>query len=220
MGNWCAAVARGAFLVLRWCAREKNSGAGGDPSGAHPAAEKSAPASSSAEGGKIVAKGCFAPPLTRRRTPSPGGQPPAKDTRLPGLLVPRYEIAGMYQYVNFVPGSPFANFNSHGGSGSLTYNFSRWVGFTEEFGYYHFNRDVFPLSGSSTLVPGNFMSYLFGPRLNLRKFEHFVPLGEFLVVRTRSDFKLNGDSNQNAFAVAAGGGVAWEWTSNLVWLFG
>src|SRR5260370_8711352 len=51
------------------------------------------------------------------------------------------------------------------------------------------------------------MSYLFGPRLNLRKFEHFVPFGEFLVGGTRADFKLNGDSNQNSFAIATGGGV-------------
>jgi outer membrane protein OmpA-like peptidoglycan-associated protein len=219
MRNWCAALAMSALLGLPLCAQEKNSGASGESSGAPPAAEKSAPASSSAEGGKIVAEGVFALPVTPRLTPFPGGQPPAKDTRLPGLLVPRYEIAGMYQYVNFVPGSPFANFNNHGGSGSLTYNFSRWVGFTEEFGYYHFNRDVFPLSGSSSLVSGNFMSYLFGPRLNLRKFEHFVPFGEFLVGGTRSDFKLNGDSNQNAFAVAAGGGVDMVLTRNLAWRF-
>jgi len=27
----------------------------------------------------------------------------------------------MYNYVNFAPGDPFANSNSHGGSGSFTY---------------------------------------------------------------------------------------------------
>src|SRR5438552_3006726 len=161
MRNWCAALAMGTLLASALCAQEKDGRASGESNGAPASAEKSAPPNSSA--GK---------PATPRPTPFPGGQPLAKDTRAPGLLVPRYEIAGMYQYVNFSPGGPFANFNNHGGSGSLTYNFSRWVGFTQEYGYYHFNRDVFPLSGNTTLVPGNFTSYLFGPRLNLRKFDY------------------------------------------------
>ena len=216
MRNWFAALAMGALLALPLCAQEKNGGA----SGASAPAEKGAAASSPAASSKVVvAKGIFALPAAPRPTPFPGGQPPAKGNRPLGLLVPRYEIAGMYDYVNFVPGSPFANFNNHGGSGSFTYNASRWIGLTEEFGYYHFNRDVSPLSGSSTLVPGNFMSYLFGPRLNLRKFEHFVPFAEFLVGGTRADFKLTGDSNQSAFAIAAGGGVDMVLTKNLVWRF-
>jgi outer membrane protein OmpA-like peptidoglycan-associated protein len=220
MRNWCAALAVGALLAVPLCAQEKNSGASRDSSGAAAAAEKGLAASNVAGGSNIiVVKGVFALPATPRPTPFPGGQPPAKDTRPPGLLVPRYEIAGMYDYVNFAPGSPFANFNNHGGSGSFTYNFSRWVGLTEEFAGYRFNRDVFPLSGSTNLVPGNFTTYLFGPRLNLRKFEHFVPFAEFLVGGTRSDFKLNGDNNQNAFAIAAGGGVDVALTRRLAWRF-
>ena len=216
MRNWCVALAMGELLALPLCAQEKNGGA----SGASAPAEKGAAVSNAAGSNKmVVAKGIFALPAAPRPTPFPGGQPPAKDNRPPGLLVPRYEIAGMYDYVNFVPGSPFANFNNHGGSGSFTYNASRWIGLTEEFGYYHFKRDVSSLSGSSTLVPGNFMSYLFGPRLNLRKFEHFVPFAEFLVGGTRADFKLTGDSNQSAFAIAAGGGVDMVLTKNLVWRF-
>ncbi len=220
MRNWCAALAMGALLAFPLCAQEKNSGASGESSGGAATAEKSAAASNATPGTKIVVvKGVFAVPAMPRPTPFPGGQPPAKDTRPPGLLVPRYEIAGMYDYVSFAPGDPFANFNNHGGSGSFTYNFSQWVGLTEEFAGYHFNRDVFPLSGSTNQVPGNFMSYLFGPRLNLRKFEHFVPFGEFLVGGTRADFKLNGDSNQNSFAIATGGGVDVVLTRNLAWRF-
>jgi outer membrane protein OmpA-like peptidoglycan-associated protein len=220
MRNWCAALAVGALLALPLCAQEKNSGPSGESSGAAAAEEKNAAASNAAASSKIVVvKGVFALPATPRPTPFPGGQPPARDTRPPGLLVPRYEIAGMYDYVNFAPGSPFANFNNHGGSGSFTYNFSRWVGLTEEFAGYHFNRNVFPLSGSTKLVSGNFTSYLFGPRLNLRMFDHFVPFGEFLVGGTRADFKLNGDSNQNAFAIATGGGIDVVLTRNLAWRF-
>ena len=220
MRNWCAALAMGALLAFPLCAQEKNSGPSGESSGVPATAAKSSAASSPAASSKvIVVKGPFALPASARPTPFPGGQPPARDNRPPGQLTPRYEIAGMYQYVNFAPADTFANFNNHGGSGSFTYNVSRWIGLTEEFGYYHFNRDVSPLSGSSTPVAGSFMSYLFGPRLNFRKYDHFVPFGEFLVGGTRAGFELNGLSNQNAFAMVVGGGVDVVLTKNLAWRF-
>jgi outer membrane protein OmpA-like peptidoglycan-associated protein len=218
MRNWCAALLMGALMALPLCAQEKNTGAGGDTTGAAANPEKNAAASSPPASSKVVVvKGPFALPAKARPTPFPGGQPPAKDTRTPGQLVPRYEIAGMYQYVNFSPGTPFANFNNHGGSGSFTYNFSRWIGLTEEFGYYHFNRDASPLTGTTALQPGSFMSYLFGPRLNLRKYDHFVPFGEFMVGGTKAGFELNGESNQNAFAMVVGGGVDLVLTKSLAW---
>ena len=127
MRNWCAGVVMGALLALPLCAQEKNAAAAGDTSGAATTAEKSAPASSPLAGSKvIVVKGIFALPATPRPMSFPGGQPPAKDARPPGLLVPRYEIAGLYHFVNFAPGDAFANFNNHGGTGSFTYNFSKW----------------------------------------------------------------------------------------------
>jgi len=82
----------------------------------------------------------------------------------------------MYNYVNFAPGDPFANSNSHGGSGSFTYNASTWIGLTAEAGGYNTERNLFPLTGNNSLVRGGFMSYLFGPRLNLRKFDYLSPL--------------------------------------------
>jgi len=75
----------------------------------------------------LAAKGVFALPATPRPAPFPGPAEAAADARPPGQLVPRYEFAGMYDYINFAPGDPFANFNSHGGSGSFTYNASRWL---------------------------------------------------------------------------------------------
>src|SRR5258708_757521 len=94
-------------------------------------------------------------------------------------VVPRYEIAGMYSYINFAPGDPFANFNNHGATGSFTYNASKWVGLTGEVGEYRFSRNIFPIIGNNSAATDSLTSYLFGPRLNLRKFEHFVPFGEF-----------------------------------------
>src|SRR5438270_12915497 len=77
--------------------------------------------------------------------PTPFAAPAAKtmqDSDAPGRLVPRFELAGMYQYVNLSPGDPFDSFGNHGGTGSFTYNASRWLGLTAEFGGYRFHRDV------------------------------------------------------------------------------
>src|SRR6266481_3560619 len=175
MRNWRAALAMGALLALPLCAQQNHSGADGDTANAARAAEKGA-ASSKA----VAAQGLFALPATPRPTPFPGPAA-AADTRPTGTLVPRYEFSAMYDYINFAPGDPFANFNSHGGSGSFTYNASKWLGLAGEFGGYRFDRNLFPFTASSTTANGSFFTYLFGPRLNLRKFDHFVPFGEFLV---------------------------------------
>jgi outer membrane protein OmpA-like peptidoglycan-associated protein len=221
MRNWCAALAMSALLALPLCARQRNGGAGDDTTNTATTAEKSATSSKAAGSSKVVAaKGAFALPATPRPAPFPGPAAAPADTRAPGQLVPRLEFAGMYDYVNFAPGSPFANFNSHGGSGSFTYNASRWLGLTGEVAGYDFNRNLFPLTGSNTAVNGSFITYLFGPRLNLRKFDHFVPFAEFLVGGARGGIELAGVSSQNAFAIAAGGGIDMVLTKNLAWRVG
>jgi len=224
MRNWCAGLMMSALLALPLCAQQKSSGTGDDTANAAANAEKNA-ASGNAAGGSnaaaskpVVTKGVFALPATPRPTPFPGGTPPeTKDTRAPGLLTPRYEITGMYDYVNFSPGDPFNNFNSQGGSGAFTYNASKWLGLTGEFGAYDFKRSLFPVTGSNSEVNGSFLTYLFGPRLNLRKFDHFVPFGEFLVGGTRGGIELVGVNSQSAFALAAGGGVDMVIHKNFAW---
>src|SRR5260370_23930764 len=223
MRNGCAALMMGALLALPLCAQQKGSGGGDDTTSAAAKAEKHATSSNTgggnAAGGSnsVAAKGVFALPARPRPTPFPGPTAAPADSRPPGRLVPRYEIAGMYSYINFAPGDPFANFNNHGATGSFTYNASRWVGLTGEFGGYRFERNLFPVTGSNTGVSGGFVTYLFGPRLNLRKFDHFVPFGEFLVGGASGGTELVGTTNQNAFAMAAGGGVDMVLTKNLAW---
>src|SRR6266403_1348644 len=218
MRNWCAAVAMSALLAFPLCAQQKSRAAADETTNTATSAEKSAPSNNAAGSGKAVAaKGVFALPATPRPAPFPGPAEAAADTRAPGRLVPRYEFAGMYDYINFAPGDPFANFNSHGGSGSFTYNASRWLGLTGEFGGYNFDRNLFPLTGSNTSANGSFFAYLFGPRLNLRKFDHFVPFGEFLVGGAKSGIELVGVDSQNAFALAAGGGIDMVLTKHVAW---
>jgi len=222
MRNWCAALAMSALMSLPLCAQQKNAdNSGGNSSNTGTAAEKTAAAPSATGSAKIIkVKGDFAVPATPRATPFPGPQAatkPMSGSEEPGRLTPKYEVAGMYDYVNFAPGDPFANFGGQGGSGSLTYNASKWLGLTGELGVYHFLRDVSPLLGSNTQVRGQVVSYMFGPKLNLRKFDRFVPFAEFLLGGTHGGPELTGTGNQSSFAVAAGGGVDMVLSKNLAW---
>lgn len=206
-----------AFLALPLCAQQK-SGAAGDETNA---AEKSSAANSTTNSTNAVPfKHVFALPATPRPTPFPGPAAAAPDVRPLGTLVPRYEVAVTYDYVNFNPGSPFAGFNNHGAAGSFTYNASKWLGLTAEVGGYQFERNLFPLTGNNNSVQGTFTSYLFGPRVNLRKFNRFIPFAEFLVGAASSSVEVTGGSDQSAFALAAGGGIDYVLFKNVAWRVG
>jgi outer membrane protein OmpA-like peptidoglycan-associated protein len=209
MRNWCAALAMGALLALPLCAQEKTGGSADDSAGTNIPAGKTAATESSpaAKGDLIGSKSLFALPAMPRPTPFPG-QAAAKDARPPGQLVPRFEFAGMYHYINFSPGDPFSNFANNGAAVSLTYNASKWLGLTGEVGDYGFQRNG---------VNGSLYSFLFGPRLNLRKFDYFVPFAEFLIGGARSGFQMTGTGTQGSFAAAAGGGVDMVLNKNLAW---
>jgi outer membrane protein OmpA-like peptidoglycan-associated protein len=209
--------AMGVFLVLPLWAQQNSSGSADGGNGANaPAAEGSAaPSAAAANSNRMPVKGVFALPATPQPAPFPG---PAESTPL-GRLVPKYEFSAMYDYISFAPGSPFENFNNHGGSGSFTYNFSRWLGLTGELGGYQFSRNLFPLTGSSAEASGGIVSYLFGPRLSWRKFDRFVPFGEFLAGGTHAGVELAGVNGQSSFAIATGGGLDIVLTRNVAWRF-
>src|SRR5262245_13030100 len=145
MRNWCVAAALSVLLASPLCAQQK---AADDPSSrTDTAAEKSSGGTSNAVANDAVAssKGIFALPPGPRAKPFPKPRPAggSKNSDAPGQLVPRYEFAVLYDYVNFHPGDPFSSFNNHGATGSFTYNASRWLGLTAELGGYRFkNRDL------------------------------------------------------------------------------
>src|SRR6267378_3413128 len=223
MRKWCVFAAVGAIslsLAVPLSAQQKNNGLSEANKASDANAEKAPAAASAAPSFKVVPiKGAFALPAAPRATPFPGPAAASKDTRTPGRLVPKIELASMYQYVNFMPGAPFANFNTHGSTGSFTYNASRWIGLTAEFGGYRFTRDLSPLIGTTQGVSGTLISYLFGPRLNLRKYDHFVPFAEMLVGGVHGGPEVEGTQSQNNFALAPGGGLDIVLTKNLAWRF-
>ena len=211
MRNWCAAVAVSALLALPVCAQQQTQKQNGDGAGAA-AAEKS-PATPAAGDITPASRNLFALPESPRPKPVPAGGA-SSDKTAPGQLVPKFEIAGMFDYVNFHPGGGFDSFNNLGGSGSFTWNVSRWVGLTEELGGLSYDRNV---NGST--IHGGITTYLVGPRLNLRKFDYFIPYAEFLLGGAHVGPPMTGAASQSALALAAGGGVDVALTKNLVWRF-
>jgi outer membrane protein OmpA-like peptidoglycan-associated protein len=120
----------------------------------------------------------------------------------------------MFNYVNFNPGNPFDPFSNYGGSGSFTWNPSRWVGLTEELGGLSYNRNV-----NGTTTTGGITTFLLGPRLNMRRFDYFVPFAEFLLGGAHVGPPMTGDASQTAFTLAAGGGVDVVLSKNVAWRF-
>src|SRR6202011_6196086 len=66
---------------------------------------------------------------------------------------------------------------------------------------------------------GSWNTWLFGPRLNLRRFDYFVPFAEFLVGGSHADRQLTCNNSQNALALAADGGVDVVFSKHVAWRF-
>jgi len=219
MRNWCVAVAVGALLALPVYAQQAQPNGDG-ASAAAAAAEKNA-AKTNVGDITPASRNLFALPESPRPKPFPdGAKSSAKSSArssndtAPGQLVPKFEIAGMFDYVNFNPGGSFNSFNNYGGSGSFTWNASRWIGLTEELGGLSYDRNV-----NGTSIHGGITTFLLGPRLNMRRFDYFVPFAEFLLGGAHVGPPMTGDGSQTAFTLAAGGGVDVVLSRNIVWRF-
>jgi outer membrane protein OmpA-like peptidoglycan-associated protein len=216
-----------ALLALPLCAQQKSSGSDDGAGNATKPTEKTAGnpeaaantsalnlngGASNAVDAAAVFRNAFALPARPLATPFPAASSTSEEA--PGRLVPRYEIAGMFYYINYNPGGPFSSFNTYGGAGSYTYNPSKWVGLTEELGWYHFRRN---LSGVGT--NGDMATFMAGPRLNLRKFDYFVPFAQFMLGVAHAGPALTGANPRNSLAVDAGGGVDIVINKNFAWRF-
>jgi len=220
MRKWYAIVAMGALLALPICAQQKDAG--------------TATSSNTSESTNAVPAGDFG---IAHASANLFGMPAAAakpadvfsdwsnnpwNRHAWGQLTPKFEVAGMFSYINFAPGTSFRNFNELGATGSFAYNVNRWLGLVAEVGGYHFDRQVFldPTNPQTqSTISGNMQTYLFGPRLNWRRFDHFVPFGEVLFGAARGSSQVTGDQSQSAFAMAVGGGVDVVLTRYLTWRF-
>jgi outer membrane protein OmpA-like peptidoglycan-associated protein len=207
----CGLILAGiALLSLPLAAQENNRGA--DNANTPEAIAKNSGESPKALGAvSLRPRNILALPDSPRPTPFPADT--SSTDKPPGRLLPRFEVAGGYSYVNFNPGSPFASFTNNGGSGSVAYNPSRYLGLVAEFAHYGFERSI-----GGTNVDGSWNTWLFGPRLNLRR-DYFVPFVEFLVGDAFGDSQITGARSQNSFALAAGGGVDVVFSRHVAWRF-
>jgi hypothetical protein len=108
MQRKCGLIVAGiALLSLPVAAQEKNSGANNE--NGREAIAKNTDESANLSGAvRLPRRNILALPDAPRPTPFPAAASSTNEP--PGRLVPRYELAAGYSYVNFNPGSPFGSF--------------------------------------------------------------------------------------------------------------
>lgn len=206
-----AFLAAGALAALPLCAQESGRNL----------AERAATADeASSPTPKLVAgditpgaRNLFALPEAPRSKPFPDSAK-ASDDAAPGKLTPKFEIAGLYHYAQLHPGDPFQSFSANGGAGEFVWNPSAWLGLVEQAGGLSYNRNV-----NGVGLHGGLSTELFGPRLNLRRFDYFVPFAEFLLGAGHAGVPMTGTQSQTAFTMVAGGGVDVVLSRNIAWRF-
>ncbi len=196
-------MAMSALVALPLCAQQKEEPPRQPSRGSETAKVESLLLPRPANASPTVRHNGWAIGEARRTTPfaTPAGGGTEEG---PARLTLRAEVFGGYAYTSVHPGDPFASFNTHGGIGSFAYNVHKYLGLVAEFGGGTGNRNV-----SGTPLSSGFFTYLFGPRLNVRRFHYAVPFAHLLVGGARAGDVLTGagSGGDNSFAVAAGGGL-------------
>jgi len=135
---------------------------------------------------------------------------------------PKVEVPLGFSFVNVHPDIPqITSFNIFGGGGGFVYNFTPILGIKADFmGYTQGNGLKTKLTNEGYVihgdVQGNLFTYMFGPQFKKHSGK-FQPFGEALFGAAHSNAfaslgstitgKVSGSSNNNAFAMAFGGGV-------------
>ena len=119
---------------------------------------------------------------------------------------PKLDIYGGYYYVRFsisakVEGfPPTATFNGNGGGGRLEYNANGWLGIVGDLaGYY------VPAPGSDQEA----FTYLFGPRVNLRR-GSLTPFAQVLLGGILASGGIGQTGPVDHYAMTAGGGLDYK----------
>jgi opacity protein-like surface antigen len=121
------------------------------------------------------------------------------------------DVFAGYSYVRANPStSGVDGFSLNGGSASVAYNFNNWLSGVADLGGYN-NSNVLGSGVNSTLS-----TYLFGPRVSIRRFSRVTPFAEVLfgVAHTGSTF-LNTTNSQTPFAMTVGGGLDYRLSNHL-----
>ena len=143
---------------------------------------------------------------------------------------PKVEVPLGFSFVNVHPDIPkITSFNIFGGGGGVVFNFTPMIGIKAEFmGYTQGNglkskltNEGFPIFGD---VQGNLFTYMFGPQIKKHS-GNWQPFGEALFGAAHSNTYASiantitgvksASSNNNAFAMAFGGGLDYKVGKNV-----
>lgn len=110
----------------------------------------------------------------------------------------KLDVFGGYSYFNGSTSGSAGRFNLNGWNSQASYNFSRWLGATADFGGYY---------GAPFGVSAHDYTFLFGPTVDFRV-PHCTPFAHALFGVERFHATVVGGSGSNsAFAMAVGGGL-------------
>lgn len=120
------------------------------------------------------------------------------------VQIPKFEIGLNYSGLHVNSGNNDYQRTGNGGSGSVEYNLNSIVGLVGDFGGY---------ANTKKGIDDKAVTYLFGPRLNWRHSR----LNPYIQTLFGGAYAWNGPSNttQNAFAMAAGGGLDYNLTRHI-----
>lgn len=142
--------------------------------------------------------------------------------------VPKVEIPLGFSLINAHPNlDPITSFNVYGGGGQIDFNFGSVFGVKADFmGYTNsgsVNRQLMQ-HGFVGNAGGNLFTYMFGPQIK-KHTGVFQPFGEFLVGAAHTNTYANilfdegkilqPSNNNNAFAMAVGGGIDLQVSKHL-----
>jgi opacity protein-like surface antigen len=118
--------------------------------------------------------------------------------------IPQFEVGLTYSGVHLNAANTNGQRTGNGGSGSFEYNINRYLGVVADIGGY---------ANTKTGIDDKELTYMFGPRLNLRH-KRFTPYVQTLF---GGGYAWSGPSNnnQNAFAFAIGGGLDCSLTKHI-----
>jgi Outer membrane protein beta-barrel domain len=110
----------------------------------------------------------------------------------------KFDLFGGYSYFNGSTSGATNRFSLNGWNAQASYNVTRWLGATADFGGYY---------GSPFKVGAHDYTFLFGPTINIRT-PHATPFVHALFgVDHFTATALGGSISNSAFAMAVGGGI-------------
>ena len=142
--------------------------------------------------------------------------------------VPKVEIPVGFSFMNVHPNlAPITSFNVFGGGGQVDFNFGNVFGIKADFmGYTQGSglRNQFQEHGLAGAANGNVFTYMFGPQIKKHsgKFQPFAEAlfgaahtNAYATILTEEGKILQGQGNNNGFAMALGGGIDFQVAKHL-----